>query len=225
VPFVAPEVRKAQPAEPKASSPGVQNAPPSEPAAEACATAEALKEEAHLDCEGKDLVLVEITYLEPCDEGGFRRADHLCGEPEPDAEPDADTCTTGTLGDGVTCQDPSVLKNEAAMSCGETGRVLVDFTYANDGCGWQTREAKFTCCPAVSPEPEPPPDPEAPSCKEGALGDGTVCRDMSLFKQEAYQVCQDAGLVLSDLYYGGDCPDGQATKAGFSCCALPPAGP
>jgi hypothetical protein len=221
VPFVAPEAPNPPPVEPKASSPAARNPPPPEPVAEACATAEALKEEAYGDCEGRDLVLSEITYLEPCDEGGFRRAEHLCDKPESDPEPNPDTCTAGIVGDGVTCRDQASLKEEAVIVCKSTGNMLADLVYMEDDCGLQSRAAKFTCCPVTSPEPEPPPDPETPVCKHGTLGDGVVCREMSLFKQEASQLCSDAGFLLTALYFGGECPDGQATKADVSCCAAP----
>ncbi len=188
---------------------------PSEPPAPqaSCATPETWKGRAVLDCEESGLVLAEIVCLDPCGEGLFQSAEYDCAEPDSEG----DTCMTDTLGDGVTCNDPGVLKDLANETCKLSGLEMVDFTYTTDDCGWMTRQASFTCCPVV-PVPEPPLPPAAPVCKPGALGDGVTCVDNATLEQNAVAACGESGLVLSEIQVSGDCPAGQGSTVGFTCC-------
>jgi hypothetical protein len=176
-----------------------------------CATPETWKERAELDCEDNGLVLAEITYLDPCGGGLFRSADHECAEPDPEI----DVCTTGTVGDGATCQDPSPLKDLANQTCQLAGHQMVEFTYTTGDCGWMTRQATFTCCPPIS---DPPPPPSPPVCQSGALGDGVTCVSSVILNDEAYAACNELGLYVADVKVEGDCPADQGSKVGFSCC-------
>ncbi|TKC92097.1 hypothetical protein [Polyangium fumosum] len=182
-----------------------------------CATPETWKGRAELDCDENGLVLAEITYLDPCGDGLFRSAEHECAEPDPEV----DVCTTDTVGDGATCQDPSLLKDMASQACQLAGQQMVDFQYTTGDCGGMTRQASYTCCPPIvdPPPPEPPPSEPPPLvCQSGALGDGVTCLDNGLLKDMAYAACKELGLSLADLQIAGDCPAGQASKVGFSCC-------
>ncbi|HVK67659.1 MAG TPA: hypothetical protein VM694_24405, partial [Polyangium sp.] len=180
-----------------------------------CATPETWKERAELDCDENGLVLAEITYLDACGDGLFRSAEHECAEPDPEV----DVCTTDTVGDGVTCQDPSMLKDIASQVCQIAGQQMVDFQYTTGDCGWRTRQASYTCCPPIV-DPPPPSQPPPPPlvCQSGALGDGVTCLDKGLLKDKAYAACNALGLSLADLQTAGDCPADQASKVGFSCC-------
>ncbi|AUX46345.1 uncharacterized protein SOCE26_078510 [Sorangium cellulosum] len=143
-------------------------------------------------------------------------------------EPDA--CKTGVVGDGVTCEDPGVLKDTANALCVEAGLSLSDFqydAYGEDGCDWRTREAKFTCCASSEPPPVDPPPVEPgpdPSCKSGVVGDGVTCEDPGALKDEAYAICVAAGLELGlfDAWSVVEC-GGYAIEAKFTCCPKAPA--
>ncbi|MDI3290810.1 hypothetical protein [Polyangium sp. 15x6] len=189
-------------------SPDPVDPPP--PETSSCATPETWKQCAELDCDENGLVLAEITYLDPCGDGLFRSAEYECMEPDP--EPDV--CMTDTVGDGVTCQDPALLKDMAFQACQLAGQQMVDFQYTTGDCGWMTRQASYTCCPPIVDPPPPPP----PVCQSGSLGDGVTCIDGSILKEKAYAACSELGLNLADLQASGDCPVGQATKVGFTCC-------
>ncbi|MDC0744572.1 hypothetical protein [Polyangium mundeleinium] len=188
--------------------------PPVDPAGPqaSCATPETWKERAELDCDENGLILAEITYLDACGDGLFRSAEHECAEPDPEV----DVCTIDTVGDGVTCQDPSKLKDIASQVCQIAGQQMVDFQYTTGDCGWMTRQASYTCCPPIVDPPPPPPPPLV--CQSGALGDGVTCLDKGLLKDKAYAACNALGLSLADLQTAGDCPADQASKVGFSCC-------
>lgn len=174
-----------------------------------CQWPDALKQAAYVDCSEKGLAPTDLTFLDPCGNGQFRRETHECAEEE------IEVCFTDTLGDGSTCQDPSSWKTVAHDTCAKAGQQLIDLVYESGGCGGYARMAKFTCC---TPAPEPPP-PSPPSCYETApLGDGSTCKDIGLAKQEAWEACKADGSYLFDMQYAGDCPPGQASQIFVLCC-------
>jgi len=191
--------------------------PPPEAVDAECTSAEALKDEALAACEAKGLALAEVDLLDACGDGKFERVEYQCAEEAPAA------CFDGSVGDGVTCQDPGLLKQQAGEACENAGLQLVDFIYSDDGCGWQTLKAAYTCCPAGPPDPGP--GPGQPDCVVSTVGAGATCRGLDVLKAEAVAVCEQSGRVLGDIYPAGGCPDGQASKAEISCCSTAGAEP
>ncbi|AUX46347.1 uncharacterized protein SOCE26_078530 [Sorangium cellulosum] len=192
-----------------------------------CTDAASLIEEARAACEAQERDVAEVALRSPCGEGLFAHVEYRCAEPEP-AE-----CFSGAVGDQVTCHDPGMLKEEANAVCVEAGQSLADFQYVQGegGCEWRIVEAKYTCCPPSGPPPPPPPSPEPPadpsidpSCKTGVVGDGVTCEDPGVLKDEAYQLCESAGLDLGqfDAWSTAAC-GGYALEAKFTCCPEAPA--
>jgi len=102
----------------------------------------------------------------------------------------------------------------AYEACSAKGQQLIDLSIDTTNCGGKAKMAKYTCC---TPAPQQPP-PNPPSCDEIPQGDGSTCKDMSTIKQEAVDLCTTDGGSLFDLKFGGDCPNGQASKFVAVCC-------
>ena len=140
----------------------------------------------------------------------------------------SNACSQGVAGDGKSCQDLGALKLAAYEACEEAGLSLVDIEYIHGACGLDAKLAQYKCCPPPppAPDPDPTPEPEPVACTEGALGDGVVCQDLSVFKLAASDACTQAGLVLTDIAYGQEgCPSGQSYKAAYVCCEAAPKSP
>lgn len=174
----------------------------------ACRSTDYLKTAADLDCSEKGLMLTELTLLEPCGNGGFRRETHECIEAELEA------CFTDTISDGKACQDPGLLKMLAYEKCTAAGLQLIDLVYDFESCNGGMGGAKYTCCaPAVEP-----PAPNPPSCHKLAPIDSATCKDLGTLKQEASDMCAAENGYLFDLHVGVGCPDGQASQVIVVCC-------
>jgi len=182
---------------------------------QACESQDALMERASVDCEKSGFVLVEIKYQEPCGDGLFRGETHDCAE----IDADNNACVTDGIGDGTTCQDPAQLQDLAYEACKLAGQELADFVYTTTDCGWQTHDAHFTCCP-LAPEPAPTNLPPSPTCHQDTLGDGLKCLDKATFKEQALAACAADDLSLADIQTGGNCPENQASKVFYTCCAF-----
>jgi hypothetical protein len=128
-------------------------------------------------------------------------------------------CIDGTLGDSVTCEDISSLKQQAADACAQAGLPLTGLKYVEAGCpAGQASFAAYACC-----EPTPPPPPD--QCIYGELGDGSTCQDPAALKLQATDACKQAGLDLTVLKSTQDCPGGASTKAYYACCKPTPPPP
>ncbi|WP_437479880.1 hypothetical protein WME75_34465 [Sorangium sp. So ce1014] len=184
-----------------------------------CTDAEALKERARGACEGALRELAEVDLRDACGDGLFRRVEYRCVEP---AE-----CISGTLGDGVACQDPNALIAQGTPICEEAGLVLRDLQFDKgdyEVCGGGVREATYLCCPpwpAPPPPEEPPPPPppwDGPGCTAGLVGDGVTCEDPTALKDEAFAICQALGLPLR-YFDAASMPCGAgALRAAYACC-------
>jgi len=173
-----------------------------------CQSPDYFKQSADLDCSEKGFALAELTLLDPCGNGQFRRETHECADAELDA------CITDTIGDGTTCQDPGQIKTLAYEACSASGQQLTDLVYDFSDCGGNAKMATFTCC---TPSPQQAPA-NPPSCYELATGDGLTCKDYGTMKQEGSDLCALKAGYLFDFTFGGDCPDGQASKVAVICC-------
>lgn len=136
--------------------------------------------------------------------------------------PPAPACEwTGFQGD--KCLPYDVLKQQAADLCAAGGAVLNNL-YTSDDCPGGSSAAKVECCAAVPPPVEPPPDPTNPpgSCSSITVGAKNQCLDASVLKDEAYKLCAEAGLTLTDLKPAYDCSSamGTSSMATATCCAL-----
>ncbi|WP_437597466.1 hypothetical protein [Sorangium sp. So ce590] len=183
-----------------------------------CTDAETLKERARGACEGALRELAEVDLRDACGDGLFRRVEYRCVEPV--------ECISGTLGDGVACQDPSALIAQGTPICEEAGLVLRDLQFDKrdyEVCGGGVREATYLCCPpwpAPPPEEPPPPPPpwDGPGCTAGLLGDGATCEDPTALKDEASAICQALGLPLR-YFDAASMPCGAgALRAVYACC-------
>lgn len=191
----------------KPSEPATRVEVPKHHAAAPCYAPDSLKKSADLDCSEKGLLLSELTLLEPCANGLFRRETHECIETELEA------CFTDTLGDGKTCQDPGNLKMLAYDKCVGAGQQLTDLVYDMSDCAGMVKMAKYTCC---APSIEPPPNP--PSCQKLPPVESAVCKDLGTLKLEASDLCAADGGYLFDMQLAGDCPGGQASTMYVACC-------
>ena len=136
-----------------------------------------------------------------------------------------DDCTSGVLGDGVTCQDPNALIEQGIPICEEIGLVLRDLQVDKADyavCDGKVLQATYLCCPAwqVPPEEprEPPPPPEPPCATTGVVGDGTTCEDPNALKDEALALCQAQGLPLSHFDASIAPCAGGTLEATYACC-------
>jgi hypothetical protein len=198
-----------------------------------CQDLGSLKLEAYNACQEAGLSLVDIEYIHGACGADAKLAQYECcpppppppaPDPDPTPVPGPSDCSYGTVGDGATCTDPGALKNDAYAICTKAGLDLVDFAYSGGDCGWQTTIAKYACCPSAPSDPAPEPDPVA--CTGGALGDGVLCQDLSIYKLAASDACTQAGLVLTSIDYGQEgCPSGQSYKAAYVCCEAAPKSP
>jgi hypothetical protein len=190
------------------TSPNNDEATPKPHQATVCQSPDVLKSAAYLDCSDQGLTLSEIVLLEPCGEDLYRSEKHECTEVE--NEPDG--CTTDTLGDGKTCVDPISLKTAAFETCNAAGQQLADVVFDFGDCGGMATFVKYTCC-----TPDLPPNP--PACHESVPKNApSVCRDIGLMKQEAWELCSAEGNNLVDYKTWGDCPPGQASELVAICC-------
>ncbi len=116
-------------------------------------------------CEEAGLVLRDLQFdkgdYEVCG-GGVREATYLCCPPWPAPPPEEPPplppplpppwegpgCTAGLVGDGVTCEDPTALKDEAFAICQALGLPLRYFdAAASVPCGAGSLQAVYACCP------------------------------------------------------------------------------
>ncbi|WP_437620111.1 hypothetical protein [Sorangium sp. So ce1151] len=124
-----------------------------------CQDPNALIEQGIPICEEIGLVLrdlqVDKADYAVCD-GKVLQASYLCcpaweappdepREPPPPPEPPCET--TGVVGDGATCEDPSALKDEALALCQALGLPLSHFDASIAPCEGGTLEATYACCP------------------------------------------------------------------------------
>ncbi|WP_437659305.1 hypothetical protein [Sorangium sp. So ce1182] len=124
-----------------------------------CQDPNALIEQGIPICEEIGLVLrdlqVDKADYAVCD-GQVLQASYLCcpaweappeepEEPPPPPEPPCET--TGVVGDGATCEDPSALKDEALALCQALGLPLSHFDASIAPCAGGTLEATYACCP------------------------------------------------------------------------------
>ncbi len=140
-----------------------------------------------------------------------------CGD-TPGGPDEPPVCTGGVLGDGVTCLDPGDVKDAAYAACVAAGLEIVALDVVSDGCGGLVTFAKYTCCSA----PPPPSDPGPSACFDGEVGDGLACQSAADLKVQAIDACGAAGGQLADIWLAEGCPDGESSKAGFSCCLPQP---
>lgn len=136
-------------------------------------------------------------------------SDGECKKPKPDA------CTSGEIGNGKHCLDPSTVKDKAFKACDKDGFVLTELSITETCPGGLPSKASYTCCPTPPP---PPPDPGPGSCIVGDLGDGLTCEDPGTIKTNAFLICDKDGLVLTELKLASDCAGGLSTKASYVCC-------
>ncbi|MDI1484530.1 hypothetical protein [Polyangium sp. y55x31] len=66
--------------------------------------------------------------------------------PPPPPPPPPLVCQSGALGDGVTCIDKSILKEQAYAACSELGLQLADIQSAGDCPVDQATKVGFSCC-------------------------------------------------------------------------------
>jgi hypothetical protein len=138
--------------------------------------------------------------------------------PKPDTGSGPGACVTNTQGDPTSCKDNSAWKEEAFQVCQKAGLSLVEHGLS-EACGADTyRYVKFTCCKAEAPSPAPTPTPTPSKCISDTQGDPTTCMSNSAWKDQASQVCQKAGLSLSDLGMSEECGDGGFRYVKFICC-------
>ncbi|MFO0614732.1 MAG: hypothetical protein U0414_19250 [Polyangiaceae bacterium] len=146
-------------------------------------------------------------------------------DPGPSCDPEP-ACVGDVLGDG-TCTDIVNLKLQATSDLCDEGLSLSAFDVDLGGCPeGQALAAKYACCPTPPPgdqpdKPPPPEDPNASTCAFDEIDVG-ACVDISVVESSAAEVCASQGAELVDRKFGGDCPDGEATKAWFSCCVPAP---
>lgn len=91
--------------------------------------------------QGLDLVNLEQDYT--CS-GPAMDATYECCPPAP--PPPMQSCSTGEIGDGVTCQDIGGFKLPAWDACKVDGLTMLDLVYATDGCPLgQANKAVYEC--------------------------------------------------------------------------------
>lgn len=172
------------------------------------------------------LVLLPLFAACAAPDSGSNRSALVAGETKPDGcggtpsdpgEPAA--CFADAIGDGTTCLDPGDVKTEAFLACQDVGLELIDLYVDSGACGGQIAMAKYTCCPLPLPS-DPPPDTNA--CFDGEVGDGVACQSAADLKAQAIDACDAKGGALTDLWFADGCPDGESSKAGFSCCLPQP---
>jgi hypothetical protein len=130
-----------------------------------------------------------------------------------------DACTSGVVGDGVTCETPDVWKLASWEVCSAQGLILTELAFEPDCADGRSTHASYACCAAP-----PPPEPDPTACTAEVLGDGVTCQSPEQWKvllagangDDGY--CAAQGLVLHDVFLHNDCADGGSTYAKISCC-------
>lgn len=137
---------------------------------------------------------------------------------------DADSCTSGVIGDGVACTPYDEIKIGSSDACAADGLVLVDLSLAAD-CGGGVTQATYTCCASYPAEPGPDPN----SCGSEVIGDGVTCLSPEEWKMQlaggdtGVDVCAADGRYLHDFHPHYDCADGGSSYVKITCCPSPPA--
>jgi hypothetical protein len=164
-------------------------------------------------CTQAGLQLQEISITtDGCPNGQWSAASYKCCPPP--TPPPPSECSEAELGDGKTCQDYVVLKQQSAELCQKAGGTLVDLASSSHGCpDGQWSLATYKCC---GPGPTP-----ADPCTYGKIGDGSTCQDAGALTQEAADTCAAAGLFTQATKLAYDCPGSQSTWAEIACCPLP----
>ena len=156
---------------------------------------------------GLQLTAISVT-TDGCPDGQWKAGNYQCCPAPPPPPPGA--CTDGELGDGMTCQDFIVVKQQSVDACQQAGTSLVDLQITTVGCpDGQWSHATYKCC-----EPGQAEDP----CTYTKVGDGVTCQDESVLTQQAADACAAAGLPVQATKLGYDCPGGQSTWAAIACC-------
>jgi hypothetical protein len=179
-----------------------------------CQDGSSIKQLAFDACAQAGLQLSDISGVttDGCSGGEWTKLDYTCC-PAPPAPP-PNQCTNAELGDGTTCEDLAVIKQQVSDLCAQSGLNLTGLKGSTDGCpggGWS--KTYYQCCAPT------PPKGGGGSCTEGKLGDGTTCQDPSALEQQAADACAAAGLPLTGVKAPSDCPGGQSTWAEYICCS------
>ncbi|MFO0614733.1 MAG: hypothetical protein U0414_19255 [Polyangiaceae bacterium] len=141
-------------------------------------------------------------------------------DPSPLPEP---TCESELVEPGA-CVALEELKMQASEALCADGLALISFDIDLGTCrDGLAAAAKYTCCPAEAappPDEKPPVEPDQPDTCKPLQVLAEVCVATAALDAEAGQQC-GAGAVIVDHKYLGDCPDGFALEAWFTCCAVP----
>lgn len=114
------------------------------------------------------------------------------------------------------CFPKETLEQRAAADCEENGLTLLNIMYINPCKGGLYQQAKHECT-------DLPPDDDA--CKTGTVSDGDQCVDPGQLKMLAFTACKMAMMDLVDLSFVPDDCGGNARKASYTCCPIPPSPP
>jgi hypothetical protein len=181
---------------------------PAGPELAPCQTPDALKLQADAACQALGEVPSTYELLDACGDGTYRRVDPKCVPP-----PEPSACTSGSVGDGVTCTDPNLLEKEAQEACLEQGLDLADVKPDPTGCGaGLAASGSYNCCPAPAPAAPAP----ASTCFMMEL-DVAACATHDDLTAQALAICATKGGVVTDVSYAHECPGGVLTAL-YTCC-------
>jgi len=158
--------------------------------------------------------LVEFDVTDVCGKDLFSFVKIECCSPQKDPPPPPpEKCFDAAIGDGKTCLDPAVVKQEVVEKCGVPGLQLQSLDFGPACANGGVLGAKFSCC-AVTPPPPPPPT----ACVGDAIGDGKTCQPDDVLQKQAFASCGTQGLNLGDFFASDDCDKGSSHFAKFTCC-------
>ena len=176
-----------------------------------CAPLDAWKRQAEAFCSSKKLALKDVRPGKSCGMTGYSDVIvDCCPVVTPPPPP---MCTENAAPAGA-CKTPDIWTREGTAFCAAKRATLSGISL-DKVCGMGGfSEAKFRCCPTVTPPPPPP-----PACVAAVVGSPMMCVDEARLKAEADRTCTARGLKLTSFSAFSSCgAPGQFSQAKFECC-------
>lgn len=198
--------------------------------ATSCKPADVWKKYVAESCDSRGLDVGDFTLGAACKDG-FDSVKYSCCKAPPKPVPPGPgpnpvpACFGDAQGGPTSCKPAEVWTKYASDLCLAKGSKITQISFADECAKGSFRWTKYECCDGSAPPPPPPPPPV---CKTTELGDKTSCKPNGTWKEYAFDFCNNAKLVLTDLSVDGSCGPDSSMFAKVTCCedvAVPPLPP
>jgi hypothetical protein len=182
-----------------------------------CQDLGAFKQQAYSACDEAGLSLNDYVPYDSCGTDSYYSVRYVCC-PKPEAvPPPPPQCETGwkTQGGDSSCKPAGDWKQYAGEDCEAQGTNLTAYSPYDD-CGEGNYRSVQYCCGPTRPLPTTPPPSD---CTTSSQGDGSSCKPVGKWMQDAGEDCAARGAILTAYSPYDECGYGNYRSLEYTCCA------